>query len=158
MLPGMESRGLKKLIIGIGNEFRGDDAAGLLVARKLVKLQPSGVEIIESNGDSAALLELWRGSDLVVVIDAVFSGESPGKIHRFEPISNPIPQRLFSKSSTHDFGLVEAVELSRTLDILPKQLIVYGIVGKTFDPGAGLGEHVASAIEEIASKVLEDIS
>jgi hydrogenase maturation protease len=158
MLPGMESRGLKKLIIGIGNEFRGDDAAGLLVARKLVKLQPSGVEIIESNGDSAALLELWRGSDLVVVIDAVFSGESPGKIYRFEPISNPIPQKLFSKSSTHDFGLVEAVELSRALDSLPKQLIVYGIVGATFDPGAGLGEHVASAIEEIASKVLEDIS
>jgi hydrogenase maturation protease len=158
MLPGMDSRGLKKLIIGIGNEFRGDDAAGLFAARKLAKLQPSGVKIIESNGDSATLLELWRGSDLVVVIDAVFSGETPGKIYRFEPISNPIPQKLFSKNSTHDFGLVEAVELSRALGSLPKKLIVYGIVGKAFNPGANLSEQVALAVEEITSKVLEDIS
>jgi hydrogenase maturation protease len=158
MFSGMDSRGFSKLVIGIGNEFRGDDAAGLLTARRIAELKLSRIETIESGGDIAALLALWKDADLVIVIDAVLSGEQPGKIYRFEPLSEPIPQKLFSKRSTHDFGLVEAIELSRALDTIPKKLIVYGIAGQSFEHGAGLSHEVAVAIEEIIPKIVEDIS
>jgi hydrogenase maturation protease len=158
MFGGMDSRGLGKLVIGIGNEFRGDDAAGLLTAKRIGELKLPGIEIIESGGDIAALLELWKKADLAIAIDAVFSGELPGKIYRFEPITEAIPQKLFSKHSTHDFGLVEAIELSRVLDILPRKLIIYGIVGASFKPGDGLSKEVELAIEKIIPKIVEDIS
>jgi hydrogenase maturation protease len=158
MFGGMGSRDQGRLVIGIGNEFRGDDAAGLLVARRIKEQNLPDIEIVESSGDIAALLELWREAELVIVIDAVSSGETPGKVYRFEPIREPIPQKLFSRRSTHDFGLVEAIELSRALDSLPEKLIVYGIVGTDFEPEDCVSEAVALAIEEIIPKILKDIS
>lgn len=41
------------LIIGIGNEFRSDDAAGLIAARKIRQLNLNGADVIENNGDGA---------------------------------------------------------------------------------------------------------
>ena len=49
-----------RLVIGIGNDFRGDDAAGLMVARRLRGTPLHDVEIVESAGDAAALMELWN--------------------------------------------------------------------------------------------------
>jgi hydrogenase maturation protease len=158
MFSGMDTRGFGKIVIGIGNEFRGDDAAGLVTARRIAELKLSRIEIFESGGDIAALLSLWKDTKFVIVIDAVFSGEQPGKIYRFKPINEPIPQKLFAKRSTHDFGLVEAIELSRALDTLPQKLIVYGIVGASFQPGEGISPEVALAIERIIPKIVEDIS
>ena len=55
MFNGMNSPGtaFTRLVIGIGNDYRGDDAAGFVVSRKLAELKLSDIEIIESNGDSA---------------------------------------------------------------------------------------------------------
>ena len=160
MFSGMDfpGAGASKLVIGVGNEFRGDDAAGLIVARRIIEQQLSDIEVVESGGHSAALLELWRGAELAVVVDAVSAGEKPGKVYRFEPIKEPIPQKLFSNRSTHDFGLVEAVELSRALGSLPKKLIVYGIVGATFELGESISEEMALAIEEIIPIIVAYIS
>ena len=61
------------LIIGIGNEYRGDDAAGLLAARKLRNYDLKGIEVIENNGDGAELINKWTGRKKVILIDAVQS-------------------------------------------------------------------------------------
>ena len=62
------------LVIGLGNAARGDDAAGLIAARRL-----GGVE---HEGDPLALLDLWDGADCAVVIDAVSSGVEAGTAMR----------------------------------------------------------------------------
>src|SRR5579859_6692999 len=69
------------LIIGIGNEYRGDDAAGVAAARRIREAGLDGVAMIENNGDGAALIEAWKCADNVIVIDAVQSGAPPGAIH-----------------------------------------------------------------------------
>jgi hydrogenase maturation protease len=159
MFTGMDSpgAGFGRLVVGIGNDFRGDDAAGLLAVRRLAELNLSGVKIVEFDGDSAALMELWKGLDLIIVVDAVSSGEKPGRIYRFEPINEPLPGGLFSKSSTHDFGLMQAIELSRALGAFPKRVIVYGIEGTSFEPGSKISEGVASAIEKVILKIRGDL-
>src|SRR5262249_46565971 len=83
------------LIIGIGNEYRGDDAVGLIVARRLkVRLADSAI-VIEQSGDGAALMEAWRDAETVIIIDAMMSGAAPGTIHRFDAIAQPIPKISF---------------------------------------------------------------
>jgi hydrogenase maturation protease len=62
------------LIIGIGNEYRSDDAAGLLAARKIRTLGIKGLDVTENNGDGADLIEKWTGRNFVILIDAVLSG------------------------------------------------------------------------------------
>ncbi len=144
------------LIIGIGNEYRSDDGAGLIAARRL-RTKPGGeIEVLELSGEGTTLMEAWKNADTVILIDAVRSGATAGSIHRIEAHARPLPQSIFHYSS-HSFGLAEAVELSRALNRLPRRLIVYGIEGKTFEAGAGLSEEVERAIVAIEDKILAEI-
>ena len=144
------------LVIGLGNDYRGDDAVGRVVTRRLKAIGADNVRVVEESGEGAALIEAWKGADFVIVIDAAYSGGAPGSIHRFDAESQPIPSRFFHYS-THAFSIAEAVELARALNQLPAKLVVYGIEGKTFDAGAGLSLEVEGAAAELVSWVEEEL-
>lgn len=143
------------LIIGIGNEYRSDDAAGLLAARMLqtlVATAPPVIVIHESDGDGAALLDLWKGAENVILIDASYSGLPAGTITRFDPLISPIP--LISLFSSHAFGPAEAIELARQLGELPRRLTVYAIEGKQFAAGAHLSPEVEQAVRAVSHQIV----
>ena len=144
------------LIIGVGNAYRGDDAIGLRVAQDIKKKSPDYVNVIEQSGEGISLMDSWKDSDAVILIDAVHSGAQPGTIHRFDVHTQTIPTKFFHYS-THAFGVAEAIELARTLKQLPQNLIVYGIEGKCFDAGIGLSLEVEKAIGEVVIRVKQDI-
>jgi hydrogenase maturation protease len=137
------------LIAGIGNPWRGDDAAGLVAARRLGEALP-GVRVVEVEGDPAALLDLWAGAELAIVVDAVRSGAPPGTIHRLD--ASALPAGLRS-ASTHALGLADAVELARALDRLPARVELYGIEGARFEPGEALTPAVARAVEALCERL-----
>jgi hydrogenase maturation protease len=147
------------LIIGVGNDDRGDDAVGLSVVRRLRGARagnPSAaaalVAVIEASGEGAALIEAWRSANIVILIDAVHSGAMPGTIYRFEAHDRPIPTHS-CRSSTHAFGVSEAIELARALGQLPACLIVYGIEGRSFEVGDGLSSEAESAAWEVLERL-----
>lgn len=131
-------------MIGLGNAMRGDDAAGLIAARRL--------HGVEHEGEPLALLDVWDGAQSVVVIDAVRSGGVPGTIHRFDA-TEPLPAALRSSTSTQAVGLAETIELARALDRLPARLTVYGIEGERFEAGTGLTPAVSAAVEAVVNAV-----
>jgi hydrogenase maturation protease len=143
------------LIIGIGNEYRGDDAAGLIVARRLKERLADSAIVIEQSGDGAALMEAWRSAETVTIIDAVMSGAAPGTIHRFDANAQPLPKDAF-RLSTHAFGVAEAIELARALGELPRGLMVYGIEGKNFTVGIGISPEVEKATCEAVRQVFAE--
>ena len=146
----------KVLVVGGGNGYRHDDAAGLLVTRRLKKQSLSCAEVYEQTGEGTALIDLWKGAERVVVVDAVQSGAVPGTIHCFRANQDPLPARIF-RDSTHAFGLIEAVELSRALRQLPSNFVIYGIEGENFEAGIGLSPVVLDAVNHLAKKLPEDI-
>jgi hydrogenase maturation protease len=133
------------IVIGVGNPWRGDDGAGPAVTRRL----RGAVEAVEHDGDGSRLVDAWRGRDHVVVVDAAASGARPGTVRRFRPRASPLPAALL-RSSTHAFGVAEAVELARALGQLPPRLDVYAIEGADFSAGAGLSPAVAEAVDRLA--------
>jgi hydrogenase maturation protease len=147
----------KNLIIGIGNDFRGDDGVGIVIAARLKERNMLGYEIIEYSGEGMGLVSLWKGADRVIVIDAVFSGAEPGKIYRFEIGEDVVPSNLFTGYSTHAIGLAEAIELSKPLDALPWRLIIYGIEGKSYETGQGLTPEIERSAGEVISNIHEEI-
>jgi hydrogenase maturation protease len=140
-------------VIGVGNEWRGDDAAGLLVARRLKAAQLPQVEIVETRGTVTAVLEAWKGAAGVIVVDAVVSGGAPGAIYRFDAHGDGMPLELSRSPSSHGWGVAEAVALGQVLRELPPRLIIYGIEGKTFGPGQEVSLEVAAAIPEAARRI-----
>jgi hydrogenase maturation protease len=150
-------RTLDILVIGIGNAYRCDDAAGLVVARRLREQVSQDCSVVEHTGEGAALMELWKGADRVIVIDAVRSDAAPGTVSRFDAKLSPLPAPMF-RDSTHTFSLVEAVELARTLNQLPRHLVVYGVAGQNFKAGTDLSPAIALAIPDVVEGVLREIS
>jgi len=145
----------KILLIGVGNPLRGDDAAGRLVANLIRERQPLSFRVIEHDGEGASLIEAWAGAQKVVVVDAVSSEAPAGTIYRFDAVEQPLPGKVF-QNSTHAFGLCEAVELARTLHRLPRQLIIYGIAGKSFSTGEHLSAEVESAVSHVVEQILKE--
>jgi hydrogenase maturation protease len=144
------------LVLGVGNEYRGDDGVGRRVARALRERAPSTLTILEATGEGTPLLESWKGADVVIIIDAVASGAPPGTIHRLDARAHPLPAG-FLHTSTHAFGVAQAVELARALEQLPPRLVIYGIEGKSFAPNTGLSPEVAEAVREVTDRVLREI-
>lgn len=144
------------LVIGVGNDYRGDDGVGRIVARELRQRSPRTIAILEATGEGAALLESWKGADTVILIDAVASGAYPGTIQRLDARAQPLPAGLLH-TSTHAFGVAQAIELARALDQLPPRLVIFGIEGKTFGPDTGLSREVEHAAGEVVERVLREI-
>jgi hydrogenase maturation protease len=144
-------------VIGVGNEWRGDDAAGLLVARCLQADPLPQVQISECLGTVSAIQEAWQDAAGVIVVDAVVSGGPPGTIHRFDGHGDGMPLQLSRSPSSHGWGVAEAVALGRLFQELPPRLIIYGIEGKNFDPGQKLSPEVAAAIPAAAARIRQEI-
>ena len=144
------------LVIGVGNEFCGDDAVGVLVARHLGEQYLPGVTVIEQNGEGSELITAWEGQERVIVIDAAQSGAEPGTIHCFNAHNAPLPIEFFNFSS-HAFGVAEAIKLSHILGELPDRLMVFGIEGVDFATGLGLSQPVEQAFEIVVQRLLEEI-
>jgi hydrogenase maturation protease len=149
---------LEKLLslIGIGNRFRSDDAAGLEVVRRLRLAHPPGVRLIEQEGEPVSLIESWSSVDEALVVDSVSAGSAPGTLHRFDVTDAPLPAQVFP--STHAMGLPEAVELARELGRLPKRLVVYGIEGQSWEAGEGLSEPVQKTVEKLVMDLYHELT
>ncbi|MDX1741096.1 MAG: hydrogenase maturation protease [Rhodothermales bacterium] len=137
-------------VIGVGNEYRGDDAAGLEVARSLSSV-PS-VKVLELPGEGSELIEAMEPFERVFIVDASRSQSHPGEISDFDVSSEALPVQYFNYS-THAFGVAEAIEVARSLGRLPKTVRVFGIEGMNFDFGLGLSEPVRQAVREVAGTI-----
>jgi len=137
-------------IIGCGNIDRSDDSAGILAARAL---RERGFDAIEHEGDGFALLELWHGSDDVILIDATVSGRPPGSVWIWDPSSHPAAPENY-RCSTHVFGLAQAIELGRVVGRLPARIRIVGIEAANFTPGGAPSPEVRQAVD----RVVEDLA
>jgi hydrogenase maturation protease len=142
------------IVIGVGNRFRGDDAVGLKVVQRL----GGAVRCFESDGDPSNLIVLFGSDPDVVVVDAMASGTVPGTVSTIEiaiGYDRPIQVPLRSQSSTHGFGVFEALELARILGTVPDRLTVIGIEGADFSPGTDLSPQLESAVERVTDLILQ---
>jgi hydrogenase maturation protease len=146
----------KTILIGVGNPFRSDDRVGRVVVQTLRKEIPPGIALLEETGDGAELFDAFTGADCVILVDAVQSGAPPGTIQRFDARTEKLPA-WFSHSSTHAFGVAEAIELARAMGELPGMLIVYGIEGLDFSAGTELSPEVAEVVPAAAKLILQEI-
>jgi hydrogenase maturation protease len=142
-----------RLVIGLGNPDRGDDAVGVDVAHRVRALAPDDVEVVVTD-DPASLLDLWAGADDVVVVDAVVSHREPGAVVRVDVTSTGLPGHGWASAGSHALGLGAAVELSRALGSLPRSLVLVGVEAGATAPGHGLSPAVSAAVDTAARAAL----
>ena len=145
------------MVAGLGNEMRGDDAVGILVARELHAREAAhGIEVREQPGEPIALLDDWPGPEAVVLVDAMSSGAVPGTIARFDASAEPLAETLRCCASTHAVSLAGALELAAALGRLPSRVIVYAVEGREFTFGEELSAPVRAALPQVTELVLRE--
>ncbi len=145
------------LVAALGAPDCGDDGVGHAVARLLEGRLPPGPRVLARRGDMLALIDDWAGCDALICIDAAAAPDAePGRIHRFDLAKESLPQDL-SFTSSHAFGLPEAIALARTLQLAPETIVVYAIEGRRFDAGAAMTPEVLAAAAEVADRVAEEV-
>ncbi len=75
------------LIAGLGSVFLGDDAFGVEVARRLLRCPlPESVYVVDFGiRGSHLLFALLEDYDLMILVDAVVRGGTPGTVYLIEP-------------------------------------------------------------------------
>jgi hydrogenase maturation protease len=142
-------------IIGLGNGMRGDDAVGLMAARRIRQELGDRAEVIEAEMAGVDLIDLMKGASVAILIDAVRSGKTPGSVHRLDASVSPIGGQVFPRSS-HAIGVSEAIELARAMDVLPTTVIVYGVeVGNT-EIGRPLSPPMGEALDQVVKQIIQE--
>jgi hydrogenase maturation protease len=147
----------RRVVIGVGNEYRRDDGFGPRVLAELDALRKhdsalSAVDMYVSDGEPARMLDLWTGAELAVVIDAVQAGDEPSgqwlelALHH----DTGLPDEL--AVSSHGIGLGTTVALGKVLDRLPNRLVVLAVFGRDFGFGPDLSAPVASAVRPVTER------
>jgi len=142
------------VIIGIGTDTGGDDAAGLLVAQRLRAL---GIEALDYSGEVLGLLDRWEGARSVILIDAMRSGRAVGSVAVLDAREAPWAGEELHVS-THGLGLFEALSLAERLDRLPPRVVIYAIEGRSFEPGSQVSPEVLVAVEEAARRIAREVA
>ena len=138
-------------VIGVGSPH-GDDRVGWLVVAALRATRPPpDWELVALDRPGAALLADLREASQVVLVDAMRSGMTVGRVRVLEP--DEYLRRSTGTLAVHGFGVGEALALAMSLGGLPPSLRVVGIEISATEAGGEPQPAVLDAIAPAAALV-----
>ena len=152
-----EAQASRTLVLGMGNPILSDDGFGLVVAERLLALPlPDGVEVIKSEVAGLRLLELMRGFDKAIIVDALQSGRTPGDLVRLEGKDFHGGHRY---GSAHSIGLGTALELGQKLGyVMPAEIVAFAVEAEDVETfGEQLSPRVAAACDVAVRMVQKEL-
>lgn len=148
---------MKTVVLGLGNTLLSDDGVGVYAARALKGRLQGRVEVREAGLAGLDTIELLKGYDRAVIIDAVkLDGVRPGIVFRLKPEEAGITPRL---ASFHDIDLVTALALGRRLGFeMPEDVVIYAVqVEDALTIGEGCSPSVERAIPALVNEISGEI-
>lgn len=132
------------LIIGYGNPFRGDDAAGCITAERLLEQTADpDVEILAVHQLTPELMEPVSRAGRVIFVDAAL-GDTPGEI-----VETEISPRQDSRPFSHYASPEALVAGAQALYHAAPRATLITMTAATFELGAPLSAAVTQAVETV---------
>lgn len=139
----------------MGNDIAGDDAVGILAARRLSRLvgRLSHVDVVELPWAGLHLLDAIRGYDQAILIDSAQTGRHrPGTVVRFCESDFAGSVRL---NSFHDINYPTAIAFGRAMGWrMPDRVEIFAVEGAEFGEfTTRLTPAVEAGLEEVVYRV-----
>ena len=146
--------------IGIGNEFRSDDAAGIAAVKKLeylysLKDNNAMAFFYYFQDDAVSIIPLLEQHKDIIIIDAVMSGNPPGTVHELD-LNSHILSNSDMKFSGHLMNLFDAIRLAKELYDIHTKITFIGIEAEEFQHGIEMSAEVKNAVNAIAGRLGSD--
>jgi len=153
------SAGCRLAVLGIGNELNGDDAAGVLVARKVKQsLSVSGrypaehLYVVEAGPSPESFTGPLRrfAPDLVLLVDAAELRQPPGTTLCFDWVdaeglsasTHTLPPSMLAKFIMRELG---------------SAVLLVGIQAKSLELDSGVSPEVLQAVNRVADEIVEGL-
>ena len=120
-------KGMKTLILGLGNPILSDDGVGVRVAEELKnRIDRHEVTVAEASIGGLGLLDLLDGYDRAIIIDAIqTAGGEAGRIYQLRLDALEITRHV---TSPHDVNFATALALGNKLGLsLPQHIVIFAI-------------------------------
>jgi hydrogenase maturation protease len=142
---------MKTKVIAIGNILMKDDGIGIRVAEGIrERLEKCGIEVIIGETDFEYCASKIEEGDFLYIIDAAYSGKTPGEITVI-PIENYRHEaNLYSQ---HGYSVINIIFLHYKLI----SGYIIGIEISEIDYHLNLSDELTSRLKEISENVFEEI-
>jgi hydrogenase maturation protease HycI len=135
-------------LVGVGSELRGDDAAGILVAREFLKNKIKSLKVFL--GETApenitGQIKKYKPTHIIIV-DSADMKERPGKVKLFE-----VDQIAGITFSTHQLSLKMMVDYLS--NFFKFDCVVLGIQPKCIQFGSEISKEVLKAVKTAATLI-----
>jgi hydrogenase maturation protease len=153
-----ELEGGHTLVIGLGNPLRGDDGVGVRVAQALAsQALPPDVEVVDGGTQGLGIVNLMEGWQRVILVDAADVDSPPGQFVRFTLDEVRLlgdEQQL----SVHAAGLRDALLLAQALNMLPPEVVIFGVQPANLEWNSTLSPEVETVLPSLMTAVLAEIA
>jgi hydrogenase maturation protease len=152
-LPG----GSKTLVLGVGNILRGDDGLGVRAVQMLQARElPASVCVEDAGTPGVGLVTRMEGWERVVIIDAAYTGQKPGMWRRYgaEDVKLVASGEALS---LHESDIACALALAQAVNLLPPEVVIYGVEPQRVGWGEELSPVVQAALPALVDDIMADL-
>lgn len=147
----------KILILGLGNLLLQDEGLGVRAVERLQAgfILPDTVKTLDGGTMGLSLLPYLKEAKCLLILDAIDTGQTPGKLIRLE--GDKIPIALSLKMSMHQVGLQDLLAAGSFADALPERIVLLGIQPQSMDWGLGLTPPVEAALDPLVYAATKEL-
>nr|WP_092068418.1 HyaD/HybD family hydrogenase maturation endopeptidase [Dendrosporobacter quercicolus]NSL47088.1 HyaD/HybD family hydrogenase maturation endopeptidase [Dendrosporobacter quercicolus DSM 1736]SDL75637.1 hydrogenase maturation protease [Dendrosporobacter quercicolus] len=144
-------------VLGVGNILLQDEGFGVRVIEELGKTYnfAQNVEVLDGGTLGLGLLPYLKGTDKLIIVDAVAGTLAPGEFYQFT--ANEIAAYFGSSLSLHELGLQEVLAALEMLEKPVKDMVIFGIQPACVAPGLELSPLISGKVGPAMEKVLEQL-
>lgn len=147
------------VIIGLGNKALSDDAAGIKVARYLVKNHPNpgDLQIIDAGMLHHKISSVLENAHNLIIVQAATLGHAPGTI---STLVGKDMDRILKRAqrNSNEMALADMFEMARLARCLPPNRALVTVEPKKVSWGNRLSACVSRAIPQLADRALSLMS
>jgi hydrogenase maturation protease len=147
----MTTRQSEILVLALGNDIMGDDAAGLVASRELKKEFGGIIDIFEVASAGFGLIDILEGYKKVLIVDSIpAAGTEEGKI--LELSKEDFPKQV--AWSPHYVGLPEIIAVAKKLEMeFPEEIKILVLeIADTRTIHEGLSPEIARSMPGFIEK------
>ena len=158
------------LVLGFGNPLWSDDGAGIAAVTLLAQRQLPPRVRVEAAGTPGYGLAAWlqeatqpdpalrsgRSLQRLILIDAAHMEQTPGTWRRFTAEQ----VKLIANGeivSLHQADLSSGLALAQALDILPEEVLFFGIEPERLQEGLELSSSVRASLPQMVDEILVEL-
>ena len=144
------------LILGVGNLLLTDDGFGVHVINALKDtVFPKNIRLLEAGTVSHQLITELHEIDLLIVVDAVEAGDTPGSIFNFSP--DDLQFKSEQKTSLHQISLIDVLHMTELTGKKPKTIVIAVQPKDISSWSLELSEEVRAAIPKVKELIFEEL-